>query len=257
MPFALITGASKGIGKAIARDLAARGYDLLLVARSEDLLKETASEITAGSRVDCQWLALDLSKDGSAAEVYAHCKQRALPVSILVNNAGYGLSGPFEKYTAETHAEMLHLNIVTLVSLTRLFLPELKEQPGAYILNIGSSAAYQAIPFLSVYAASKSFVLNFSRGLQGELKGSRVSVTCVCPGPTDTNFANRANVGEKGQKAAARFNMSPEAVAHIAVDSLFKRKPEVITGGMNKLSAFFAWLLPKSLVEGVARKLYD
>jgi short-subunit dehydrogenase len=257
MPFALITGASKGIGKAIARNLAARGYDLLLVARSEDLLKETASEIAAGSRVDCQWLALDLSKDGSAAEVYAFCKQRALPVSILVNNAGYGLSGPFEKYTAETHVEMLHLNILTLVSLTRLFLPDLKKQSDAYILNIGSSAAYQAIPFLSVYAASKSFVLNFSRGLQGELKGSRVSVTCVCPGPTDTNFVNRANVGEKGQKAAARFNMSPEAVAHIAVDSLFKRKSEVITGGMNKLSAFFAWLLPKSLVEGVARKLYD
>jgi short-subunit dehydrogenase len=257
MPFALITGASKGIGKAIARDLAARGYDLLLVARSEDLLKETASEIAAGSQVDCQWLALDLSGDQAAAKVYAYCKQHALPVSILVNNAGYGLSGPFEKYTAETHAEMLHLNIVTLVCLTRLFLPELRKQPAAYMLNIGSSAAYQAVPFLSAYAASKSFVLNFSRGLRGELKGTNVSVTCVCPGPTDTNFVNRANIGEKGQKAAARFNMSPEAVAHIAVDSLFKRKTEVITGGMNKLSAFFAWLLPKSLVEGIAKKLYD
>jgi len=257
MPFALITGASKGIGKAIARDLAARGYDLLLVARSEDLLKETASEIAAGSQVACQWLALDLSGNQAAAKVYAYCKQHALPVSILVNNAGYGLSGPFEKYTAETHAEMLHLNIVTLVCLTRLFLPELRKQPAAYMLNIGSSAAYQAVPFLSAYAASKSFVLNFSRGLRGELKGTNVSVTCVCPGPTDTNFVNRANIGEKGQKAAARFNMSPETVAHIAVDSLFKRKSEVITGGMNKLSAFFAWLLPKSLVEGIAKKLYD
>jgi len=257
MPFALITGASKGIGKAIARDLAARGYDLLLVARSEDLLKETASEIAAGSRINCQWLALDLSGGQAAAKVYAYCKQQAFPVSILVNNAGYGLSGPFEKYTAETHAEMLHLNIVTLVSLTRLFLPELKKQPAAYVLNIGSSAAYQAVPFLSAYAASKSFVLNFSRGLRGELKGTNVSVTCVCPGPTDTNFVNRANIGEKGQKAAARFNMSPETVAHIAVDSLFKRKAEVITGAMNKLSAFFAWLFPKSMVEGIAKKLYD
>ena len=257
MPFALITGASRGIGKAIARDLAARGYDLLLVARSEDLLKETASEIAAGSRVDCRWLALDLSGDQAAARVYAYCKQHAVPVSILVNNAGYGLSGPFEKYTAETHAEMLHLNIVTLVSLTRLFLPELKKQPAAYVLNIGSSAAYQAVPFLSAYAASKSFVLNFSRGLRGELKGTNVSVTCVCPGPTDTNFVNRANIGEKGQKAAARFNMSPESVAHIAVDSLFKQRAEVITGAMNKLSAFFAWLFPKSMVESIAKKLYD
>lgn len=257
MPFALITGASKGIGKAIARNLAARGYDLLLVARSEELLKETASEIAAGLRVDCQWLALDLSEDQAAAKVYEYCKQQAVPVSILVNNAGYGLSGPFEKYTAETHAEMLHLNIVTLVSLTRLFLPELKKQPAAYVLNIGSSAAYQAVPFLSAYAASKSFVLNFSRGLRGELKGTNVSVTCVCPGPTDTNFVNRANIGEKGRKAAARFNMTPETVAHIAVERLFKRKAEVITGGMNKLSAFFAWLFPKSMVEGIAKKLYD
>lgn len=257
MPFALITGASKGIGKAMALELAARGYDLLLLARSEDLLKETASEIAAGSNISCQWLALDLSGDQAAERVYTHCKEHAFPVSVLVNNAGYGLSGSFEKYPVEAHADMLRLNIITLVSLTRLFLPDLKKQPASYILNIGSSAAYQAIPFLSAYAASKSFVLSFSRGLRGELKGTAVSVTCVCPGPTDTNFVNRANVGAKGQKAAARFNMSPESVARIAIKSLFNRKAEVITGGMNKLSAFFAWLLPKSLVEGIAKKLYD
>ena len=257
MPFALITGASKGIGKAMALELAARGYDLLLLARSEDLLKETASEIAAGSNISCQWLALDLSGDQAAERVYTHCKEHAFPVSVLVNNAGYGLSGSFEKYPVEAHADMLRLNIITLVSLTRLFLPDLKKQPASYILNIGSSAAYQAIPFLSAYVASKSFVLSFSRGLRGELKGTAVSVTCVCPGPTDTNFVNRANVGAKGQKAAARFNMSPESVARIAIKSLFNRKAEVITGGMNKLSAFFAWLLPKSLVEGIAKKLYD
>lgn len=257
MPFALITGASKGIGKAIALELAARGYDLLLLARSEDLLKETALEIAAGSNISCQWLALDLSGDQAAERVYTHCKEHAFPVSVLVNNAGYGLSGSFEKYPMEAHADMLRLNIITLVSLTRLFLPDLKKQPASYILNIGSSAAYQAIPFLSAYAASKSFVLSFSRGLRGELKETAVSVTCVCPGPTDTNFVNRANVGAKGQKAAARFNMSPESVARIAIKSLFNRKAEVITGGMNKLSAFFAWLLPKSLVEGIAKKLYD
>ena len=100
-------------------------------------------------------------------------------------------------------------------------------------------------------------MLSFSRGLFQELKKTTVSVTCICPGPTDTNFVNRANVGTKGQKAAERFNMSPQAVARIAVDSLFRRKPEVITGGLNKLSAFFAWLLPKSMVEGIAMKLYD
>jgi short-subunit dehydrogenase len=257
MPFALITGASKGIGKAIARELAARGYDLLLVARSEALLKELVAELTAGSKISCAWLAVDLASDQAARQVHDWCSRNRYPVSILVNNAGYGLSGPFEKWPVESHADMLHLNIITLVSLTRLFLPDLRKQPAAYILNIASSAAYQAVPFLSAYAASKSFVLSFSRGLHTELQNTTVSVTCVSPGPTDTNFPNRANVGAKGLKAAERFNMSPETVARIAVNSLFRRRTEVITGGMNKLSAFFAWLLPKKLVEKVAKGLYD
>ena len=152
---------------------------------------------------------------------------------------------------------MLMVNIITLTKLTRLFLPGLQLQPAAFILNIGSTASYQAVPLLAAYAASKAYVLSFSRGLHRELKNTNVSVTCVCPGPTDTNFVNRANIGKKGQKAAEKFNMSPQTVAHIAVESLLRRRPEVITGGLNKLSAFFVWLLPKSVVEGVAQKLYD
>jgi uncharacterized protein len=257
MPFALITGASKGIGKSIAEQLAARGFDLLLIARSADLLEKVAKEITLSSNKNCQWLALDLAEDRAAESIFEHCNKNQFVVSVLVNNAGYGLSGSFEKYSVQEHTDMLLVNIVTLTKLTRIFLPSLLKQPAAYILNIGSSASYQAVPFLSAYAASKAYVLNFSRGLFHELKKTTVSVTCICPGPTDTNFVNRANVGTKGQKAAERFNMSPQAVARIAVDSLFRRKPEVITGGLNKLSAFFAWLLPKSIVEGIAMKLYD
>jgi uncharacterized protein len=257
MPFALITGASKGIGKSIAEILASRGYDLLLVARSADLLEKMSGEIKSTTNQNCQWLALDLSENQSADKVYDWCKSNQFNVAVLVNNAGYGLSGPFEKYSAREHEEMLQVNIVTLTKLTRLFLPDLLKQPAAYILNIGSSASYQAVPLLSAYAASKSYVLSFSRGLYQELKKTSVSVTCICPGPTDTNFVNRANVGAKGQKAAERFNMTPQAVAKIAVDSLFRRRPEVITGTMNKLSAFFAWLLPKAVVESIAKKLYD
>jgi short-subunit dehydrogenase len=257
MPFALITGASKGIGKSIASLLATRGYDLLLVARSEDLLEKVASEIHSSSGKNCRYLALDLATDQAADIVFDWCTSNQFEVSVLVNNAGYGLSGNFEKYTAKEHTEMLHVNIITLTNLTRLFLPGMLQQKSGYILNIGSSASYQAVPMLSAYAASKAYVLSFSRGLYQELKKTNVSVTCVCPGPTDTNFVNRANVGAKGQKTAERFNMTPLAVATIAVDSLFHRRPEVITGGMNKLSAFFAWLLPKSVVEGVAKKLYD
>ena len=257
MPFALITGASKGIGKAIAETLATRGYDILLVARSADLLEQVAAEIQSGSKRNCKWLAVDLAKDQSAESVFDWCTQNHFEVSVLVNNAGYGLSGPFEKYSLAEHADMLQVNIITLTKLTRLFLPQLLQRPAGYILNIASTAAYQAVPYLSAYSASKSYVLSFSRGLHQELKKTNVSVTCICPGPTDTNFVNRANVGAKGQKAAERFNMSPQTVAQIAVESLFKRRIEVITGGANKLSAFFAWLMPKTLVENIAKKLYD
>jgi short-subunit dehydrogenase len=257
MPFALITGASKGIGKSIAEQLAARGFDLLLIARSADLLEHVAKEISLATNKNCQWLALDLAEDQAAESVFEYCNKNQFVVSVLVNNAGYGLSGRFEKYSAQEHTDMLRVNIITLTKLTRLFLPSLLKQPAAYILNISSSASYQAVPLLSAYAASKAYVLSFSRGLFQELKNTTVSVTCICPGPTDTNFVNRANVGTKGQKAAERFNMSPQTVARIAVDSLFRRKPEVITGSLNKLSAFFAWLLPKSIVEKIAMKLYD
>jgi len=245
MPFALITGASKGIGKSIAELLAARGYDLLLIARSADLLEQVAKEISLTTSRNCQWLALDLAEEQASETVFDYCNKNQLVVSVLVNNAGYGLSGKFERYTVQEHIDMLRVNIITLTKLTRLFLPSLLKQPAAYILNIGSTASYQAVPLLTAYAASKAYVLSFSRGLFQELKKTNVSVTCICPGPTDTNFVNRANVGTKGQKAADQFNMSPQAVARIAVDSLFRRKPEVITGGLNKISAFFAWLLPK------------
>lgn len=257
MPFALITGASKGIGKSIAEQLAARGFDLLLIARSADLLEQVAKEISLTTNKNCRWLALDLAEDQAAESVFEYCNKNQFVVSVLVNNAGYGLSGRFENYSAQEHTDMLRVNIITLTKLTRLFLPSLLKQPAAYILNIGSSASYQAVPLLSAYAASKAYVLSFSRGLFQELKNTTVSVTCICPGPTDTNFVNRANVGTKGQKAAERFNMSPQTVARIAIDSLFRRKPEVITGSLNKLSAFFAWLLPKSIVERIAMKLYD
>jgi uncharacterized protein len=257
MPFALVTGASKGIGKSIANVLADRGYDILLVARSADLLEQVSKEIHSSTNRNCKWLALDLAGEEAAETVFDWCQKNQFEVAILVNNAGYGLSGPFEKYSPREHAEMLHVNIITLTRLTRLFLPGLLKMSAGYILNIGSSASYQAVPFLSAYAASKAYVLSFSRGLYQELRKTKVSVTCICPGPTDTHFVERAQVGLKGQKTAERFNMSPQTVALIAVESLFQRKAEVITGGMNKLSAFFAWLLPKTLVEGVAKKLYD
>jgi uncharacterized protein len=257
MEYALITGASKGIGKAIAHELAARGFNLLLVARSEELLQETAARITTLYPVKADWLALDLSTAEAPQNVYDWCRAKGYTISVLVNNAGYGLSGPFEKYGSDQHLNMMQLNMSTLVSLTRLFLPDFHQLPRAYIMNIASSAAYQAVPGLSLYAATKAFVLAFSRGLHQELLKSSITVTCISPGATDTDFPNRAQLGEKGLKAAEKFNMTPEAVASIAVRAMLAGKTEVITGFVNKVGAAMAWLLPKTLVERTAMKIYE
>ncbi|MBS1602929.1 MAG: SDR family oxidoreductase [Bacteroidetes bacterium] len=257
MNYALVTGASKGIGKAVANELAAKGFNLLLVARSESLLEQTAGEIVARYKVKVDWYALDLSRPSAPQNVLDWSRAKGYTVQVLVNNAGYGLSGPFEKYSLEEHWNMMQLNMQTLVGLTRLFLPDLQTQGRAYILNIASSAAYQAVPRLSIYAATKAFVLSFSRGLHQELAHGPITVTVVSPGATDTDFPNRAQLGEKGMKAAEKFNMSPQAVATIAVRAMLAGKSEVITGFINKLGAAMAWLLPKGMVEKTAMKIYE
>ncbi len=256
MPFALITGGGKGIGKCIATELAKKKYPVLLVARDEKSLQEHATTLSYTYGVVANYLALDLGKVGATQILMDWIISNNYNVGILVNNAGYGLSGPFTKYSANEHLEMMRVNMEVPVALTAALLPMLKRNSPAYILNIASSAAYQAVPGLSVYAASKSFVLSFSRGLRHELKNTGVYVTAVSPGSTDTNFAHRANVGEKGLKTAEKVNMTPEAVANIAVTALFNKNPEVITGFINKLGAFFVWLLPKKLAESIAASLY-
>lgn len=255
MSYALITGASKGIGKAIATELAARKQDVLLVARSAALLQETAAELAQAYQVKTDCLAIDLSAPGAGEAILAWIKEKEYTVNILVNNAGYGLSGDFDSYTLEDNRAMMQVNMNVPVELTHLLLPMLKQQK-SYILNIASSAAYQAVPGLSLYAASKSFLLNFSRGLRHELKQSEVSVTVVSPGGTDTDFANRAQVSAKAVKAGEKLNMTPTAVAQQAVRAMYAGKAEIITGFVNKLGAALVWLLPKKLTEATAANLY-
>ncbi|HVM87148.1 MAG TPA: SDR family oxidoreductase [Puia sp.] len=257
MGYALVTGASKGIGKAIAEELASRKINLLIVARSQDLLQQVAKKISENYDVQVDYLATDLSNPNAAQMVFDWCNKKNYAVDILVNNAGYGLSGLFEKYTADENTNMMHVNMLTPVLLCQFFLPMLKQQKKAYILNIASSAAYQAVPYLSVYAASKAFILSYSRGLRHELKKTNVSVTAISPGSTDTDFVVRAQIGEKGLQTAKKVNMTAHAVAKIAVKSMFARKAEVITGFINKLGAFMVWLMPKELVEKTAMKIYE
>ncbi len=259
MSYALVTGASKGIGKAIAEELAKRQFDLLLVARSGSILQQQAEELAGKYGIKTAFLGLDLSEANAARQVFNWCHNNKYDVSVLVNNAGYGLSGGFERFSLQENINMMQLNMMVPIELCQLFLPLLRQQPKAYILNIASSAAYQAVPNLSLYAATKSFVLQFGRGLSQELKKSKssVSITTISPGATDTGFVERAQIGTKGAKAAERLNMTPEAVAVIGVKAMFARKPELIIGLVNKLGAFMSWLMPKSMVEKTVMKLYE
>lgn len=257
MTFALITGASKGIGKAIAEQLASRGYNVLLVARSEQLLLKVASNLSSQYKIQTDILPIDLSNADAPQNVYQWCIEKNYPVSILVNNAGYGLSGSFDRFSPQENLNMMQVNMAALVHLCQLFLPMLRQQKESYILNIASSAAYQAIPNLSVYSATKAFVLRFSRGLRQELKGSSVSVTAISPGATDTDFVVRARIGEKGIQTAKKVNMTPEKVAELSVRAMFAKKAELITGIINKVGAFLSWLLPKNLIERTTMKIYE
>ena len=257
MSVALITGASKGIGKAIAEELAKRKIDVLLVARSGDLLKQLAGSLSADYSVKTDYLVTDLTEPDAAEKIFKWCTEKKYPVNMLINNAGYGLSGGFENYSLQDHLDVMKVNMSVTVELCHLFLPSLKLQPQSYILNIASHAAFQAVPGLNVYSASKAFLRSFSRGLRYELRKTNVSVTVIYPGSTDTDFARRANVGPTAQKAAKRFNMAPGKVASIAINAMFARKSETTAGIINKIGKFFVWLLPKKLSEKTAATIYD
>jgi short-subunit dehydrogenase len=258
MPTALITGASRGIGRALALGLAQRGYDLLLVARSAPQLEELAQEVRTRHQRQAQVLALDLTKADAAAELatwVAHHTPDGL--AVLVNNAGYGLWGRFEQLNLEEQLNMLQLNLNLPVQLTYALLPLLRRSAKGYILNVASTAAYQAVPSLTVYAASKAFLLSFSRGLRYELKGSGISVTCLSPGATTTDFGNRAGMGSELQAVANKVSMTPAQVAEAGLKALFAGKAEFIPGMLNKVSAGLTSVVPKPIVEKIAAGIYE
>ena len=257
MAYALITGASKGIGKEIAHELANKGYDLLLIARNSYELQMVKEEFEKKYGLKVEYLVADLSEHGSVDRILAWVEQQQVDLRILVNNAGYGLVGQFEQYSFEENNKMMQVNMQALVEMCQKFYPYLVGKGQAYVLNIASSTAYQAIPNMSLYAATKVFVLNFSRGIHHEWKDKGISVTVVSPGATTTNFNDRANLQEKARKAAEKITMTPSSVAKLAVDGMFAKKIEVITGMVNKLGAFLAWVAPKALSEKIAKGIYE
>jgi len=255
MKQAIITGASKGLGKALAHQLAEKGYSVLLVARSEKMLTELASQITQTHKVQAYSLALDLSDSVSAKTIHAWCVQNQFTPSVLINNAGYACWGFFESMPIDQQEKMLQVNTGSLVNLTHTFLPMLKKQPEAYIMNVASTAAYQAVPTMALYAASKAFVKSFSRGLRYELRNTNVSVTCLSPGPMSTNFIQQAGM-EAMQETAKKFEMPAEAVAKKGLRAMFGKKSESIPGMVNYLTVKFSNILPDALLEKIAANLY-
>jgi uncharacterized protein len=251
---ALVTGASSGIGAALATQLAALGCELVLTARRLPLLEELAATLRArhpALTVHC--LAADLGKPGSAAELWRAAAALG-DLDILVNNAGFGTFRAFAAGEWARDAELLQLNAVSLAELCHRFIAAARASAStgpAYVLNVASIAAYQAIPNFANYAASKAYVRNLSEALHDELADTRIGVTCVCPGGTKTPFHEAAGAGNYGKLANASM-MTAEAVAQIALDGMFARKRIVIPGIINKLSCTGARLAPRRWASRVA-----
>ena len=253
--YAVVTGASKGIGKSIAFELAKKGFNLLLIARSADELEKLSLEVAAKHNVAADFLAIDLSETDSPKKVASWIDEKKYRINVLVNNAGYGIWGEFRILDLQAQMDMCRLNMDTLVSLCHLLIPALAKESQAYILNISSTAAYQAVPTLAIYSATKAFVLSFTRALRFELQSTSISVTCMSPGPVDTGFAHRAGL-DAFSKMAEKFNMQPNEVAAIAVKGMLGKKSEIVPGFTNVVSVYANRFLPKSFIEKMAAGIY-
>ena len=249
----LLTGASAGIGKALALALAARGCNLFLVARRASLLEELASQIESRNGVQVRWLSLDLTTDGAVECLLRETKE--VPISILINNAGFGMGGAFENAQTSALKSMIDLNVSFTLLLTRAFLPRLQAWQGeARVMNLGSIAGYQGVVNMAAYAGSKAFVNTFSEGLAWELRGSNIKVCCLQPGSTASEFFQVA--GMEGSRMSRVGVMSSEVVAEQGVALLASGKPKRVTGWVNRIRVFSLRFSPRFLVRLVINRLF-
>lgn len=252
---ALITGASFGIGLALARIFAREGYDLVLVARTADKLRQLAADLEKAHGTRSLILASDLAAAGAAAYVHDQTTRADIKLDVLVNNAGFGQFGLFVENDLEECLKQIQLNITTLTHLTRLYLPEMVSRKTGRILNVASTAAFQPGPLMAVYYATKAYVLHFSEAIGNELKGTGVTATCLCPGATVTEFHKRANMMDIN---LLKFGaMDARTVAEEGYRALMAGKPVVISGFKNWLLAQTVRLSPRQMVIWVARKLQE
>jgi hypothetical protein len=257
---ALITGASFGIGMELARIFAREGYNLVLVARSADRLRQLAAELEKAHGARTLILATDLTDPGACAYVLDQTTRADIQVDVLVNNAGFGQYGWFAESDLEECLRQIQLNVTTLTHLTRLYLPAMMERAktggkSGRILNVASTAAFQPGPLMAVYFATKAYVLHFSEALANELDGTGVTVTCLCPGPTATEFHKRANA--TGQRLLKFGAMDARTVAEDGYRALIAGQPVVISGLKNSLTAHMVRLFPRRLVTAIMRKIQE
>lgn len=251
--YILITGASSGIGEQMARQLAEKQKHLILVARNEDKLRQLQKELSTSHGVSVLYFVKDLSNKGSAVELYVEVRQQDLLVTHLVNNAGVGNYGHFTATSLEEEVGMIELNITSLVILTKLFAKDMAVRGSGRIMNIASVIAFLPMPYMSVYSATKSFVLAFSQTLAAELEGTGVVVTALAPGITETAFVSpelrQTHLVKSGKPASA------ETVAAEGIQLLLHGKGKKIVGFQNRLNAVLAALLPDRVMMKIKMKL--
>lgn len=233
MTTALITGASAGIGAAFAKELAVRQTNLVLVARSQQKLQDLATLLQARHNIQVEIVVQDLTKPEAAQSVFEAVRDRKITVDLLINNAGFGEYGDFIELDRQQQLNMIQLNIVALVDLTHLFLQQMRQRRMGSIINMSSAAAFQSMPYFSVYAATKSFILSFSEALWAENRQYGVRVIAVCPGPTDTNFFRDAEFPPLLTNIAERNYTPTSVVVNEALAALAKEHPVVVPGDMR------------------------
>jgi short-subunit dehydrogenase len=230
---ALITGASSGIGYELAQLFATDGYDLVLVAKNEPQLFRIADELATTFEVSVTPLGQDLTEAQAVDQIFARLQQDAITVDVLVNNAGIGIHGAFAQIDLAKELELVQVNIVAITALTKVFLQEMLKRGQGKILNVASTAAFESGPFVAVYFATKAYVLSFSEALAEELRGTGITVTTLCPGPTHTNFLKQAGVQKI--EVLRHVTMRPSRVAMLGYRGLMAGKLRVVPGLVNEL----------------------
>ncbi|MGH8280609.1 MAG: SDR family NAD(P)-dependent oxidoreductase [Gammaproteobacteria bacterium] len=250
---ALVTGASSGLGAEFARQLGAAGCDLILVARREDRLQSLRQEVVAHHPVNIHVFPADLTKPDAPRKLYADIKAADLSVDILINNAGFGIYGAHATIPWEQERQMLMLDVMAVMQLTKLFLADMLKRNAGYILQLSSIGAYQASPTYAAYSAAKSFVLYFGEALNYELRNTNVSCTVLSPGVTATEFLQVS--GQKPTLYQRMFMMQSSEVVRIGLQAMLKRKPSVVAGRMNALMVWSNRLMPRRWSAAVTNSL--